>query len=62
MFFFGKHSISRPEGVARAFALGQPPAKFSIAFFRVVGRFFCAMSVLGVIFYLAETSVAIFTH
>jgi hypothetical protein len=62
VFLFGRYSIARPEGVARVFAWGQPPTRFGVVFFRVVGRFFCVMAVVGVIFYSAATGVAVFTR
>jgi hypothetical protein len=62
LFFFGKYSITQPERVARVFAWGQTPVSFSVVFFRTLGRFFCWVAAVGVVFYLAATGFAVSTH
>jgi hypothetical protein len=62
VFLFGRYSIARPEGVARVFAWGQPPTRFGVVFFRLMGRTFCWMGAIGVVFYLIATTIAFFTH
>jgi hypothetical protein len=43
---------SYPEKTSRIFTFGQQPNRYSITFFRIVGRVFLVMFALGTLMYL----------
>jgi hypothetical protein len=52
LFYASRYSFAHPEKIARFFAWGQPPVRWTITSARLGGRFFLVMSVIGVVFYL----------
>jgi hypothetical protein len=55
----GRFQAKNPEKVARIFAFGQEPRKFSVTYFRYCGLFFYVMFGLGAIFYMLLIPLAL---
>jgi hypothetical protein len=62
VFCVGRYLIAQPEKVARVFAFGQQSVCFSISFFRIVGRFYCWLSVIAMVMLLGATVAALFAR
>jgi len=62
VFCLGRYLIAQPEKVSRIFAFGQQPVNPSISFFRLVGRFYCWLSVIAIVSLLGATAAAMFAH
>jgi hypothetical protein len=50
--WIGRWMSRAPETASRMMSLGQAPNKFTLGYFRVVGRFFMIMAAVGIILYL----------
>jgi hypothetical protein len=59
IFFFGRYTLTHPEKVCRFFIFGQRPGRWSIRYFRFLGRFFIVTGAFGIIFYLLAISIAL---
>jgi hypothetical protein len=55
----GKFIVKNPEKVARVFAFGQHPRKFSVTYFRYCGWVFFAFFGMGAIFYMLLIPLAL---